>query len=52
VVVIHWVNMAEHGDLPGIFPSVAKVPGPFFGEAEPVVEGMEEFEGGKLSGFG
>jgi hypothetical protein len=52
VVVVHRVNMAEHGDLPGIFPSVAKVPGPVFGEAESVVEGMEEFEGAKLSGFG
>jgi hypothetical protein len=44
--------MAKHGDLPGIFPSVAKVPGPVFGEAESVVEGMEEFEGGELSGIG
>jgi hypothetical protein len=44
--------MAKHGDLPGIFPSVEKIPGPFFGEAESVVEGMEEFEGGELSGFG
>jgi hypothetical protein len=52
MVVIHRVNMAEHGDLPGIFSSVAKVPGPVFGEAESVVEGMEEFEEGKLSGFG
>jgi hypothetical protein len=52
MVVIHRVNMAEHGDLSVIFPSVAKVPGPVFGEAESVVEGMEEFEGAKLSGFG
>jgi hypothetical protein len=44
--------MAKHGDLSGIFPSVARLPGPFFGEAESVVEGMEEFEEGELSGFG
>ena len=44
--------MAKHGDLPGIFPSAAKVPGPFLGKAESVVEGMEEFEEGELSSFG